>query len=76
MTTAEAKIEMVNRHRALRIIENIFNCQGYAETGGDQWLGPRLMQLRDFIEALPRPAKCYCSSLPQGYCDFCTGIRK
>jgi len=33
-------------------IDAIFDCTGYLETEGDKWLGPRLIQVRDFLANL------------------------
>lgn len=35
--------------QALQELQNIVDSNGYRETHGDIWLGPRLFQLHDFI---------------------------
>ena len=45
----------MTKQQALNTIENIIESQGYRETQGDQWLGPRLSQIQEFIESLPDP---------------------
>jgi hypothetical protein len=44
---------MITRKQALQIIANIESCNGYKETDGKNWLGPRLHELRLFIDGLP-----------------------
>jgi len=36
---------------AITAIDNIIACDGYRETGGNDWLGPRLMLVRDVLTA-------------------------
>jgi len=38
--------------RRIQIIDNIFDCDGYKETNGNVWLGPRLMEVRNFLVKL------------------------
>ena len=47
---------MMNKHdktisaqEAINILRNIVDSDGYRETDGDEWLGPRLSLLHDFI---------------------------
>ncbi len=40
----------MTKEQALNTIQAIFDCQGYAETEGDCWLGPRLTALQDYIQ--------------------------
>lgn len=43
----------MTKYQALNTLDAILTCNGYKETAGDNWLGPRLMALRDYIVALP-----------------------
>lgn len=40
----------MTKQQALNTINNIIESQGYRETNGDAWLGPRLEQLREYIQ--------------------------
>ncbi len=63
----------MTKEQALNTIQNIYDCNGYRETDGNNWLGARLYALEQFIKH-PN-LECYCSSLASGKCDACTGIR-
>lgn len=51
--------------QALQTLKNIVDSTGYRETDGDNWLGPRLFELHDFIVASALPLY---SEQP---CPFC-----
>lgn len=49
MTNDELKREAT---RCIRTLHLIYDCDGYRETKGREWLGPRLTYIEDFLNNL------------------------